>query len=98
MKHTPDSQPDVSLGEERHIIPFPDFSINDKSDKDLQLTCTVPTTEEIQDHSGQRQELVEQGQLSGQHQEQDQEERQRRRANTNGGLPARYDDYLMDPL
>ena len=72
MKHTPDSQPNVSVGEEQHKFSFPDFPINDK---DLQLTCTVPTTGEIQDHSEQSQELIKQGQPSGQHQEQDQEEK-----------------------
>ena len=80
--HTPDGQPKVSVGEEQHIISFPDFPINDKSDKDLQPTCTVPTT-------GERQDLSE-------HQEQDQEKRQLRRSNRNRRLPARYDDYLME--
>ena len=73
----------VSVGEEQHIISFPDFPINDKSDKHLQPTCTVPTTGERQD-------------LSGQHQEQDQDERQLRRSNRNQRLPARYDAYLME--
>ena len=83
INHAPDSQPKMSVGEEHHIISFPDFPINDKSDKDLQLTCTVPTTGERQD-------------LSGQHQEQDQDERQLRRSNRNRRLPVRYDDYLME--
>ena len=83
MNHTPDGQPKVSVGEEQHIISFPDFPINDKSEKNLQPTFTIPATGERQD-------------LSGQHQEQDQDERQLRRSNRNRRLLARYDDYLME--
>ena len=104
MNHTPDGQPKVSVGEEEHIISFPDFPINDKRDKDLQPTCTVPTTGERQDLSGHHQEhgtctvpsTGERQDLSGHHQEQDQDERQLRRSNRNRRLPARYDDYLME--
>ena len=75
LNHTPDGQPKASVGEEQHIISFPDFPINDKSDKDLQPTCTAPTNGERQDLSGQHQELgtctvpstVERQDLSGQH-------------------------------
>ena len=38
LNHIPDSQPKVSVGEEQHIISFPDFPINDKGDEDLQPT------------------------------------------------------------
>ena len=55
LNHTPDGQPKVSVGEEQHIISFPDFPINDKSDKDLQPTCTVPTTGERHNLSGKHQ-------------------------------------------